>query len=224
VIERVGVVIPAHNEEELLPACLDAVRDAVAVVDRPVDVVVALDRCTDRSRAVVHDRPWATAVEINVGNVGRARAAGASAVLDRAASTSAERIWLATTDADSLVPVDWLAGQCALADEGWEVVLGTVRVLDWLDHPAETSRRWAAGYQPVEGHPHVHGANLGCSASAYLDAGGWPPVATNEDVALVQALSHRRLIRTATLPVTTSSRRDPRAAGGFGHALRDLAG
>jgi hypothetical protein len=34
------------------------------------------------------------------------------------------------------------------------------------------------------GHHHVHGANLGMSASAYGAAGGFPPLRTHEDVAL----------------------------------------
>jgi hypothetical protein len=83
---------------------------------------------------------------------------------------------------------------------------------------------WAQDYHAVEHHPHVHGANLGFTAAAYVDCGGWPPDAADEDVAIVAALSDRRLIRTATLPVTTSARRDARATGGFGDTLRDLAG
>ena len=46
--------------------------------------------------------------------------------------------------------------------------------------------RYAAGTGP---HSHVHGANLGFRASAYLTAGGFPPVPTAEDHALVAALT-----------------------------------
>jgi glycosyltransferase involved in cell wall biosynthesis len=224
VIERLGVVIPAHNEAALLPACLDSVLGALEAVDLPVRVVVALDRCSDDSAAVTARYPWVTAVTIDAGNVGAARAAAAAAVLEWSASTPRDRVWVATTDADSTVPVDWIARHCTLANDGWEVVLGTVDVLDWTGHATSISGQWAAGYAAVEDHPHIHGANFGCTASAYLAAGGWRPLALDEDVALAAALAHRRVIRTALIPVVTSARRDPRAKGGFGDTLRALAG
>ena len=56
-IEAVGVVVPAHDEEELLPACLAGLTEAaaMAVEDRPglrVRIVVAADACTDGTVAV----------------------------------------------------------------------------------------------------------------------------------------------------------------------------
>jgi glycosyltransferase involved in cell wall biosynthesis len=224
-IELVGIVVPARDEELLLPACLDALEIALAaLVGVRTEVVVSLDRCVDGSAAVVASYPWVQAVEADAGNVGTARGRGVARVLEQATGVPPEQIWLATTDADSVVPPDWLTTQLALAGQGWEVVVGTVDVDDWSGHPPETGPRWLASYRHVEHHPHVHGANLGCSAAAYLDAGGWSPLASDEDVALLAALAHRRVIRTATIPVLTSSRRDPRANGGFGDTLRDLAG
>jgi glycosyltransferase involved in cell wall biosynthesis len=223
-VDVVGVVVPARNEELLLPGCLDALHVAAAgLTEVAIHVVVVLDSCTDASAAVVAAYPWVQAVETADGNVGIARARGVTRILEQAGGTPIDRIWLATTDADSQVPSDWLTGQLAFAREGWEVVVGTVDVDDWSGHPPDTAPRWLASYRHVEHHPHVHGANLGCSAAAYLDAGGWSPVASEEDVALLAALAHRRVIRTATLPVVTSSRRDPRAIGGFGDTLRGIA-
>jgi hypothetical protein len=71
----------------------------------------------------------------------------------------------------------------------------------------------------------VHGANLGMSATAYLDAGGTPPLALAEDQALVDALRGRarRLIATGRIPVTTSGRRESRTVGGFADHLRALS-
>jgi GT2 family glycosyltransferase len=224
-IDRVGVVIPAHNEEALLTGCLNAVGLAASLLpDIAVHVVVVLDRCDDGSHAIAARHEGFTVVTVDAGNVGIARAAGVESVLKWAEATPDEWVWLATTDADSIVPADWLVGQVALANAGWEVVVGTVDVVDWSEHPDEVGSRWSASYHPVERHAHIHGANLGCTADAYLEAGGWPPLAVNEDVALIEALAHRRILRTATLPVITSARRDPRAAGGFGDTLRSLAG
>jgi glycosyltransferase involved in cell wall biosynthesis len=223
-IDVVGVVVPARNEELLLPGCLDAIEAAAAALAVPVHIVVALDRCSDASAAIVASYPSIHMVETDAGNVGAARGQGVEQVLRLACGAPADRIWLATTDADSVVPPDWLSQQLGLAGRGWEVVVGTVIVDDWSDHPPETGPLWHASYRSVEHHPHVHGANLGCSAAAYLDAGGWAPLETDEDVALLAALAHRKVIRTATLPVVTSARRDPRAVGGFGDTLRELAG
>jgi cellulose synthase/poly-beta-1,6-N-acetylglucosamine synthase-like glycosyltransferase len=223
-IARIAVVVPAHDEERLLPACLDAVRVAVQAVDVPVDVVVALDDCGDGSAQVVAERPWSSAVTLAAHSVGEARAAATDAALRRAAPLPGDQIWIATTDADTLVPADWLVSQLALANDGFDLVVGTVAVEDWSGHPTYVRRRWSAGYDSRDHHPHVHGANLGVRASAYLEVGGWPAVAVNEDVSLVAALAGRRIARTAAHPVVTSARTDPRARGGFGDTLVALAG
>lgn len=219
-----AVIIPARDEERLLPACLDALEVAVDAVDVPVRVVIALDSCVDCSRELVAARGWVDWLEINAQNVGLARRAAAERSLQLTAPAPLERVWLASTDADSRVPADWLAVQLGLAADGWEATVGTVEVDDWSEHPGETSRAWTASYQPVEHHPHVHGANLGMTAAAYLGAGGFPPLATGEDVTLVAALSGHRVIRTAAHPVVTSGRREARAVGGFADHLGSLAG
>jgi glycosyltransferase involved in cell wall biosynthesis len=224
-IAAIGVVVPAHNEQLLLPACLDALEIAVdAVAPILVTVVVVLDSCTDASAEVAAARPWVRSLCIDGGNVGAARRAGTDEALRLAAGLDPDRVWLATTDADSVVPPDWLSGQLALAADGWEAVIGTVAVDDWSEHHPSVATRWRAGYHPIEHHAHVHGANLGLTASAYLAAGGWPSLPAHEDVVLLKRLAGRRVVSTATLPVVTSARRQPRAVGGFGDTLRDLAG
>jgi glycosyltransferase involved in cell wall biosynthesis len=223
-MKRAAVVVPARNEQALLSACLDAIEISVLQVDIPVFVVVVLDSCTDNTMAVAQARPWVTSICVDARSVGVARAAGAAAALRWAGDESHDDVWLATTDADSVVPPYWLSGQLELAAQGWEAVIGTVSVNDWSEHPARVQPLWASGYHAVEHHAHIHGANLGFTAAAYVDCGGWPALATNEDVAMVESLAGRRVIRTAALPVATSARRDPRAIGGFGDTLRDLAG
>jgi glycosyltransferase involved in cell wall biosynthesis len=225
VIKRLGVVIPAHNEQDLLAGCLDSVETAISMVpDVEVRIVVVLDACTDQTKAVLRGRPWIAAVEIEARNVGIARAAGVHRVMANTGGLDPATVWLATTDADSVVPPGWLRHQVDLSNAGWEVVVGTVTVPDWLDRPPQVERRWTESYQAVEDHPHVHGANFGCRADVYFEAGGWSPLALAEDVALLAAMSHRRVLRTSLLPVATSARTSPRAAGGFGDTLSALAG
>jgi hypothetical protein len=72
---------------------------------------------------------------------------------------TAASIWLATTDADSLMPPDWLARQLRYAADGWEAVAGTVAVTDWTGHAPGTAAEYARQYGVYRGsHPHVHGA------------------------------------------------------------------
>lgn len=222
-IRAVGVVVPVHDEQHLLPQCLSALRaatrhPALRYVD--LHLVTVLDACSDDSGA------FATgALEVTAHNVGVARAAGFKAILDCAAGRPAGEVWLATTDADSAVPGDWLAEQLRLAALGAEVVAGTVRVQDWSQQPAAVRDRFMRTYgMPGGRHAHVHGANLGMRAAAYLDAGGVPPLALAEDQALVDTLRlrARRLVATGRIPVTTSARRESRTTGGFADHLRDL--
>ena len=228
-IEAIGVVVPVRNEELLLPACLDSLAEAAAAVPWVrLHVVVVLDGCTDSSAAVVDSWPsLATALTVDAGNVGVARAAGMARVLEHEASCPRERLWLATTDADGTVPKDWLSGQLRYEDEGADVVVGTVRVADWCGHPAAVPRRFALLYATAAapGHEHVHGANLGVRASTYEQAGGIAPLALAEDHAFVAACVQGGAVvaRVADLPVTTSARHQGRAAGGFADLLARLA-
>jgi glycosyltransferase involved in cell wall biosynthesis len=225
VIEALGVVVPAHNEEALLPACLTALRRAARQVSVPVDVLVAADSCTDRTAAVARAY-GALVIRIGARSVGAARAAGMTELLRLTARSDPASIWLATTDADTVVPPEWLGQQVSYADQGWDVVLGTVTVADWSEHPPHVPAAFAARYDSgADSHPHVHGANIGIRASAYLAAGGFRSLPTAEDHALLAAVSRVgcSVLRAADVTVETSARRQARAPHGFSHLLRTLA-
>jgi glycosyltransferase involved in cell wall biosynthesis len=70
----VGVVIPAHNEQTLLPDCLAAIRRAADRSQVEVLVVVVADACTDDT-ATIAERWGVRTVHSNDGCVGAARAA-----------------------------------------------------------------------------------------------------------------------------------------------------
>ncbi|GLY77660.1 hypothetical protein Airi01_059270 [Actinoallomurus iriomotensis] len=201
------MVVPAHDEQERLPACLAALRDAL--------VVVVADACTDRTAEVAR-RHGAQVVEIAARNVGVARAAGVRALLRHGVS------WVATTDADTLVPADWLDSQLRYAARGWDAVVGTVKVTDWAGHPPRRVAAYAGHY--ARDPAPVHGANLGFTAHAYVTSGGFPPVRTGEDRALVAAMTAagHRVLHTPQVEVITSARRRYRAPQGFGHLLTTL--
>lgn len=226
-ISAVGVVVPAHNEARLLPGCLAALRAASQpLAPTPVHLVVVADACADRT-AELASRAGATVLEISARNVGAARAAGMRAALRAAGRLSPPAgVWLATTDADTIVPPSWLVHQLRFADEGWDAVVGTVTVADWAEHPPAVPPLFLQRYGSAAGsHPHVHGANLGFSAAAYLAAGGFGASPTAEDHALVRALAAAgsRILRTTEVNVVTSARRRARAPHGFSHLLLGLA-
>ncbi|MBO0819901.1 MAG: glycosyltransferase [Nocardiopsaceae bacterium] len=227
-IRSVGVIIPAHDEQDLLPSCLASMHLAIGGIRRsrglPVRLVVVADACQDRTAEVAR-QAGAVVVSVDARCVGAARAAGAREVLRRTRHLDPRDVWLATTDADTLVPARWLREQARYADLGWDAVAGTVRVENWRGHPPGVRSAFAERYDAGSGpHPHVHGANLGFRAAAYLRAGGFPDVPTGEDHALVPALhsAGARVLRTRALPVVTSARREARAPLGFSHYLAEL--
>ncbi|HET9893862.1 MAG TPA: glycosyltransferase [Streptosporangiaceae bacterium] len=229
-IRAVGVVVPAHNEEDLLPACLSALRDAAETARAaggglPVRTVVVADGCTDRT-ALIASSHGAGVVRVSARAVGAARAAGVTELLRRSSGVKPRELWLATTDADTAVPPNWLARQLGYAEQGWDAVVGTVTVSDWAGRPARLPAAFAAHYASGDGtHPHVHGANLGIRASAYLGAGGFRELATAEDHAIVSALTRAGFsaARATDVTVRTSGRPVARAPYGFSCLLGKLA-
>lgn len=213
----IGVLVPAHNEEALIGDCLRSILAAAqspALAGEPVEVMVALDSCSDATFDACAALGVRT-VAIDARCVGRARASAADLLLQEGAR------WLASTDADSRVPADWLAAQLACNADAFA---GTVRVADWLDFAPRVRAAFLAGEHYTDGHPHVHGANLGVSATAYRAAGGFPALTAHEDRALLDALerSGHTIARRAHPAVITSARRDARARHGFGDYLLAL--
>jgi glycosyltransferase involved in cell wall biosynthesis len=225
----VVVVVPARDEADRITACVASVLAAVraAPVRRGVVVVVA-DACTDdtaaRARAALG--PAHVVLEVAHRSAGQARRDGVEAGLARLRGFDAARTWIAATDADTRVPPDWLAHHLAQARRGWTAVAGIVAVDDFSEHPAHVAEAFRRHYRfDADGaHEHVHGANLGCRADAYLDVGGWPPLALHEDRELWGALRRRGwpAAATARSSVTTSGRAIGRAVGGFADVLRSL--
>lgn len=213
----IAVVVPAHNEEELLPHALSAIGRAArhpALKRQRVVTIVALDGCCDGSADIAR-RAGALLVRTPGCNVGAARAAGADLALAAGAR------WLAFTDADSTVAPDWLVSQLALDSDA---VCGTIHVRDWGRNAQMLRRQHEAAYRDADDHRHVHGANLGVSARAYRLAGGFQPHASGEDVALIESLQRvgARIAWSARPRVVTSARRQPRAPGGFGERLAQV--
>jgi hypothetical protein len=234
-VAHFGVVIPAHNEEHLITRALDSLDRAISYISCSrvsVGIAVVLDSCRDRSSELVLDWRYRTArfheahhieiLEIEAGNVGSARRAGCRALLREWSDSPLDETWLATTDADSEVPRDWISAQLLMRNGGAQVWVGAVNVRDWSGRAPGTAAAWRCQYE-TEDLP-IHGANFGVDAATYLEAGGFNSLETGEDQDLLRrAVSLGAVVRhDSRIRVVTSSRRDARAPRGFAHALTSI--
>jgi glycosyltransferase involved in cell wall biosynthesis len=213
----IGIIVPAHDEEERITTCMQSLRQAAihpGLAGEAVEIIVVLDACHDNTGALARQL-GARTIALSAKNVGLARRAGATAALASGAR------WLAFTDADSVVAPDWLAAQLALDAD---VVCGTIAVEDWGVYGERMNRHFELTYKDAENHSHIHGANLGVSAQAYAQAGGFAALPTGEDVALVEALrANKARIAWSSAPrVVTSVRPNFKAPDGFGATLAHI--
>ncbi len=221
----VGVIIPANDEERLLPASLEALERVVLRVKRLVPrahVVVVLDSCKDASAAIT--RAWnqhvdqtlssfrVSLLEMDGENVGRARALGCEHVLaefsDIALSESGSRPPMLTPGTDRLA-----SRSDPKHDSGCGCVGGTSRVTEWPAHRSPSQRSGSATTTPKR---------------ARSMARVWPqrpnvrrrrrfPIATHKRrprPAPRPRCGGRRIHYDASVPVATSARRVARAPHG----------
>jgi Glycosyl transferase family 2 len=221
----VGIVVPVHDEEERLPAALEGVERAVDALPPAIScrVAVVLDDCSDGSAAVAQAWAGRVAALVVAGeyrSVGAARRAGSQALLSSRPAAHPATIWLATTDADSRVPHDWLTVQLEAYRCGSDLWAGRVRVVE----ESPVARKWKETYA-AERRP-IHGASLGFSGSLYEHIGGFRPLRSGEDRDFHQraVAAGFRVTYDLRAAVTTSARRRGRAPGGFASVLGDVEG
>lgn len=206
----IGVVIPVHNEQASLDRCLQSVMLAAehgTLCTELVRIVVVLDACSDGSRHIAQRYP-VRLIEINADDRGAARAAGAAHLVQSGAR------WLACTEADICVPDDWLAAQLAYRVD---LVCGRVDMESGGTQNFCAHRRRRSSYMD-EPRPQMHGANLGISAGAYVDAGGFMASSGPDDVHLVRRVeaAGRRIAWSGSVRVT----RCAQVGSGYGEPAR----
>ena len=130
---RFSILIPARNEENYLPGCLDAIKLAATPFPDQVEVVVALNRCTDRTEEIAL-KHGAKVVYEDTRNLARIR---------KAAGKAATGEIIVTIDADSrmtsnmLVEIDrllrtgrYIGGGVLIRPERWSLgIVVTVLLL-----------------------------------------------------------------------------------------------
>lgn len=213
---HIGVVVPAHNEEQYLPDCLQALTRAASHarhLGHEVTLIVVLDSCRDRSAAIVREY-GVTAINVTAANVGMARHAGVLALPGKVD-------WLAFTDADTCVPEHWLSAQHGF---GTDAVCGGVHLNQWQSLSPALRARYLAHQQQNIRREHIHGANMGISMAAYQGLGGFRPLRCHEDVDLIERhlATHGSITWASELRVITSARCQARAPEGLGTLLHAL--
>lgn len=222
-VDRVLVVVPAHDEEDHIAACLASIRVSVAALRdaRPtIDArcVVVLDRCRDRTAEIAGGFD-VDAIEVAAGSVGGARRRGVAHAADSCPGLDPASVLIANTDADCVVPASWLLDLLDCAQDH-DLVQGEVHP-DPADLAPATLALWHARNPPGRGS--LHGANLAVRLDAYLDVGGFVEVDAHEDLQLVRSLKARGYAAVCGgSPVQTSGRRSGRAPGGFAAYVREL--
>ena len=229
------VAVPAHNERSLIGACLQSVRAAVeharrAGAVRHATVAVALHRCTDdtgeQAAAALADSDvdsvlWTVPERLTVGGVRTRLVEAAAAGLDG-------QTWVFSTDADTVVPVDWVTAtlQQGLTRRA-ELVLGLVDLSDWRADAAahQAYEALLAAGQTETGHAHAYAANLAIRLGAFRRVGGFPELEHGEEHGLAAACRAAGLLVVSTRypRVRTSARMPGRADHGLGHLLSELA-
>jgi len=188
VAERISVVIPAYNEEDLLPDCLAALRTQAQRSE--AEIIVVDNDSSDRTAAI--------ALKLGARVVTEKRRGYVFAL--ECGIRAARNPLIAATDADSMVGPDWLARiQTALAEPGVAGVTGPVH------YEGLPLIHWLRGFLPHD----LWGANM-AFRKADLEAIGGVDCRVNmgADLALSARLRRRgRIAYDKRLCVRTSDRR-----------------
>lgn len=202
-MRKFSVVVPAYNEEKLLPACLESL--VAQEYEGEIEILVVDNASTDGTADVAR-RCGARVVPEPRRGYCNALIAGFAA---------AQGDIIACTDADSVVPPDWVRRLAAEYDRAPDVVAvgGDIE----FQCPNWKSRVLTHVLIPWinridRGNPagaHLWGANLSVRRDAFLSVGGWnPKFSLQADSELSERLRKAgRVVVIESLRVRTSSRR-----------------
>ncbi len=200
---RISVVVPAYNEELLLPECLQSLEAQDYAGD--LEILIVDNGSTDRTATLARKRGFRVIEEPRRGYAN----ALARGFLEATGDI------VATTDADSVVPRDWVSRMTRAYEEHPEVVAvgGAIVFRD----PGLFARILTGGLLPIINRidrknpagPHLWGANFSVRRSVFFQAGGWNPrFNLQTDTELSERLrKFGKVVLLEDLEVITSSRR-----------------
>jgi cellulose synthase/poly-beta-1,6-N-acetylglucosamine synthase-like glycosyltransferase len=243
-VASIVVAIPARDEAERVEACLIALNEQNQCPDA---VVLLLNNCSDETETIARSMASDFGFHLDVisrelpphqANAGHARRMAMALAAERAGSGGV----LLTTDADAVVPPDWVSGNLAALRYGADVVCGQA-VVDRIEaemipallHADDVQERRSIGllddlawaldpeqHDPPPRHTEASGASLAVWAEAHRRVGGIPAIAAGEDRAFVRALwmMDARVRHDPAIRVVVSGRVMGRAEGGMADAIR----
>lgn len=176
----ISIVIPAYNEEKYLPATLDSITH----LSRQPDEILVIDAQSNDKTVSIAKKYGAKPIIIPHRGIGFARQKGLEAATGEA---------IAFTDADTIVPVDWLTKiEQSLSKPGVAAVYSGYRVYDgWLPY------RFSINYiHPLifvffhyMGFPIAPGQNTAFWRTKAFEAGGYPiNFKAAEDIEMIRRL------------------------------------
>jgi GT2 family glycosyltransferase len=241
---RVVVGIPVRDEAQRIGPCLVALAQQQRLPDR---VVLMLNNCKDNTEAIARAMTRELPFDLDIisryflpdrANAGYAR----GLAMNEAARAAGSSGVLLTTDADAIVPPDWVVRNLNGLNAGADVVCGRaiidpiearmipdhlhaddalecemIALLDdlaWLLDPEP--------HDPLPRHTEASGASCAVTAEAFHRVGGIPTIASGEDRAFVRALwkIDARVRHDPAIRVVVSGRIEGRAPGGMADAIR----
>lgn len=240
-IEQAVVAIPAMNEADRIGVCLAALAGQTRP---PAGAVILANNCTDGTEGVARRMvvPFrldivSTALPPDQANAGTAR----RLAMQHAAAMAGPNGVVLTTDADAIVPADWVALNQDALTAGADAVCGRALIdpvearaipahlhaddalechyAELLDAIAEALCPDSADPRPR--HTEASGASLAVTVAALRQVGGVPAVPIGEDRALVAALARvdARIRHDPGIRVIVSGRTEGRAAGGMAETM-----
>lgn len=238
------MVVPARDEEAFVGPCLEALAAQAGIGSSEYEVLLILDRCTDRTEArareAATDHPHLRLHLLRGPGEGSgpARRVGMDAACARLLRVGRPQGLIACTDADTVVASDWLAAQLRALSRGARAIGGRIELADDGSLPAHVRRRHAEqgrlrherllsdpDTRGATQHWQFSGASLGLSAELYRQIGGLEPLAALEDEGLERILrgQHVPIERLLSVRVTTSPRLEGRAQRGLSYDLSRMS-
>lgn len=203
---QLSIVIPAWNEEKLLPATLSAIRSAAEAAFPPAgitwELIVSNNNSSDRT-AEIAEAGGARVVFEPVNQIGRARNTGAAA---------AQGEWILFVDADS-EPSPALFRDLAAALQNPSILGGGSLLRMETDHPAGRMilKLWSFISRQLK---YAAGSFLFVRTSAFRESGGFDPAFfAAEELDLSKRLKkiarreRQRFVILTNHPMETSARK-----------------
>ena len=192
----ISFVVPAHNEERLLGATLDAIHAAARDISLPYELIVADDASTDRTAAIAREK-GARVVACAHRQIARVRNTGARASTgDILIFVDADTLISAATVRASLEAIHGgaVGGGATLDAEGRMPLWGPGLLV--LVGELMRAMRWAAG------------CYVFCTRAAFDAAGGFDEqLFATEEIAFSRALKRLGPVVIVREPVVTSGRK-----------------